>query len=225
MVSSNKSNQILKSWRVILASASPRRTELLNLLPIDYEQIAARDDEQILIDVSSPVQAVRNLALQKADAVAQLLLSQDARNLLVIGADTMVLDDQQLLGKPRNMSEARSMLQQLSGREHQVITGVAVVCYEQSKRSVRIGSRMTKVCMEIIPDLEIEEYIAGSEPHDKAGAYAIQGAASRWIRRINGCYFNVVGLPVSLVWKMLLHVHELKSVVNDEDEFRMGNSF
>jgi septum formation protein len=142
-------------------------------------------------------ECAERLAREKALAVARLR-PQD----VVLGADTVVVVDGQLLGKPRDGEDAARMLRLLSGREHQVITGVCLVVSGQ--RSV--ASETTSVTMSEISEKEIADYVAGGEPMDKAGAYAIQGMASRWIPRIEGDYSNVVGLPVALVWRMLLRI-------------------
>jgi septum formation protein len=134
------------------------------------------------------------LAREKALAVAK----QRPRD-IVLGADTVVVVDNQILGKPSDTADAARMLRLLSGREHQVITGVCVVAGGQ--RSV--AREATSVTMSEITDKEIADYVATGEPMDKAGAYAIQGIASRWIPRIEGDYSNVVGLPIALVYRML----------------------
>jgi septum formation protein len=134
------------------------------------------------------------LARQKALAVAR-----QRPHDVVLGADTVVVVDGQLLGKPSDAADAARMLRLLSGREHQVITGVCLVV--GGKPSV--ASETTLVTVSEIADKEIADYVASGEPMDKAGAYAIQGIASRWIPRIEGDYSNVVGLPVALVWGML----------------------
>ena len=118
---------------------------------------------------------------------------------VVLGADTVVVVDSQLLGKPSDAADAARMLRLLSGRKHQVITGV---CFAVSGRP-SVASETTLVTVSEITDKEIADYVASGEPMDKAGAYAIQGIASRWIPRIEGDYSNVVGLPVALVWRML----------------------
>jgi septum formation protein len=134
------------------------------------------------------------LAREKALAVAR-----QRPHDMVLGADTVVVVDGQLLGKPSDAADAERMLRMLSGREHRVITGVCLVVSGQPS----VASEITLVTVSEITDKEIAEYVASGEPMDKAGAYAIQGIASRWIPRIEGDYSNVVGLPVALVWRML----------------------
>ena len=178
---------------LVLASASPRRRELLRAAGIAFEVQPADVIEDPLPGETAKDCAER-LAQAKALAVAQLR-PQD----IVLGADTVVVIDQQILGKPIDASDAAGMLRLLSGREHQVITGVCVVVSGRWS----VASATTTVAMSEITGREIADYVATGEPMDKAGAYAIQGIASRWIPRIEGDYSNVVGLPVALVWKML----------------------
>jgi nucleoside triphosphate pyrophosphatase len=178
---------------LVLASASPRRQELLRAAGIPFEVQPADIVEDPLRDESAKACAER-LAREKALAVARQS-PQDA----VLGADTIVVIDNQILGKPANAADATHMLRMLSGREHQVITGVCLVVGGQCM----VSSETTSVTMSALSEKEIADYVATGEPMDKAGAYAIQGIASRWIPRIDGDYSNVVGLPVALVWKML----------------------
>lgn len=178
---------------LVLASASPRRQELLRAAGILFEVQPADIVEDPLRDESAKACAER-LAREKALAVARQS-PKDA----VLGADTIVVIDNQILGKPTNAADAARMLRMLSGREHQVITGVCLVVGGQCT----VNSETTSVTMSAISAKEIADYVATGEPMDKAGAYAIQGIASRWIPRIDGDYSNVVGLPVALVWKML----------------------
>jgi septum formation protein len=142
------------------------------------------------------------LAKDCAERLAQekaLAVSRDRPQDVVLGADTVVVIDGQILGKPTDPADATRMLRMLSGREHQVITGVCIVASGRPS----LASETTKVTMSEIPEKEIADYVATGEPMDKAGAYAIQGIASRWIPRIEGDYSNVVGLPVALVYRML----------------------
>lgn len=181
------------SFMLVLASASPRRQELLRAAGILFEVQPADIVEDPLRDESAKACAER-LAREKALAVARQS-PKDA----VLGADTIVVIDNQILGKPAKAADAARMLRMLSGREHQVITGVCLVVGGQCT----VSSETTSVTMSAISAKEIADYVATGEPMDKAGAYAIQGIASRWIPRIDGDYSNVVGLPVALVWKML----------------------
>src|SRR3982074_2112864 len=178
---------------LILASASPRRQELLRNAGIRFEVEPADIPEDPLPGEAAKVCAKR-LAREKAIAVAH-----QRPHDVVLGADTVVVVDGQLLGKPSDAADAARMLRMLSGREHQVITGVCLVISGQPS----VASETTLVTVSEITDKEIADYGASGEPMDKAGAYAIQGTASRWIPRIEGDYSNVVGLPVALVYRML----------------------
>jgi septum formation protein len=181
---------------LVLASASPRRQELLRNAGIAFEVQPANIPENPLAGEGAR-QFAERLAREKALAVARR-----RRNDVVLGADTIVVVDGQILGKPADAADAARMLRMISGREHQVITGVCVVSGGQPS----VASETTVVTVSEISGQEIAEYVAGGEPMDKAGAYAIQGVASRWIPRIEGDYCNVVGLPVALVFRMLLEI-------------------
>lgn len=186
---------------LLLASASPRRRDLLTQAGFSFrvESIPVLEERQPGED---PTQLVRRLALEKAEAVYRVqakLFDEREGPLLVLGADTVVVCDSEILGKPRDEADAMRMLRLLSGRTHQVITGVCLM----SSAGVEVAVESTWVTMFTISDEEIKAYIASGEPFDKAGAYAIQGLAGRWIPRISGCYFNVVGLPISLVNTMI----------------------
>jgi len=178
---------------LVLASASPRRQELLGNAGIDFEVQPAHIPEDPVAGESAKACAER-LARAKAMAIARQR-PQDA----ILGADTVVVIDNQILGKPADAADAARMLRMLSGRKHQVITGVCLVAGGQWS----VASETTSVTMSELSEKEIADYIASGEPMDKAGAYAIQGIASRWIPRIEGDHSNVVGLPVALVWRML----------------------
>lgn len=177
----------------ILASASPRRQELLRNAGIPFTAQPADIDETPLAD-ESPRDCAERLARQKTLAVFKNR-SQD----WVLGADTIVVVDNAILGKPRDVEDAIRMLRMLSGRTHEVITGICLA----GKNALSGASETTMVTMCTLSDDEIRDYVATGEPMDKAGAYAIQGIASRWIPRIEGDYSNVVGLPVALVYRML----------------------
>jgi septum formation protein len=178
---------------LVLASASPRRQELLRNAGIPFEVQPTQIAEDPLPGEGAKECAER-LAREKALASARQR-PQD----YVLGADTVVVVDNVILGKPADRGDAARMLRMLSGREHQVITGVCLVV----RGEWSVASETTGVTMAEISEEEIADYVANGEPMDKAGAYAIQGIASRWIPRIEGDYSNVVGLPVALVWRML----------------------
>jgi septum formation protein len=193
---------------LVLASASPRRRDLLAQAGFSFEVHPAHIPEEPL-DGEDPFTYVQRLAQQKAQVVFRELAgvntaagetSPDTQSsFTVLGADTTVTLDNAILGKPENAADAARMLRLLSGRTHQVITGVALVTQE----SVKVAAEATSVSFLTLSDEEIASYVATGEPMDKAGAYAIQGRAARWIPRIEGCYFNVVGLPLALVSKLL----------------------
>jgi septum formation protein len=184
---------------LVLASASPRRQELLRNAGLSFAIEPANIDEKPLPG-ESPRDCAERLAREKALA-AYANRPQDS----VLGADTIVVVDEAILGKPIDSDDAFRMLRMLSGRVHRVITGVCLVKPVVSGQGpvVRVVSETTLVTMSEISDDEIRAYVATGEPMDKAGAYAIQGMASRWIPRIEGDYTNVVGLPVALVYRML----------------------
>ena len=177
---------------IVLASASPRRQELLNNAGIEFV-VHPANIEEVRRASETPKAFAQRMARDKARAVRELF-----PNRIVLAADTVVVVEGEVLGKPRDREDAERMLRLLSGREHGVITGVCL----SGNGFEDVRSETTAVHFsELTPD-EIRKYIESGEPMDKAGAYAIQGVASRWIQRIEGDYFNVVGLPVDLVWRM-----------------------
>jgi septum formation protein len=180
---------------LVLASASPRRQELLRNAGFSFT-VEPADIDETPLPGEAPRDCAERLAREKALAVWK-----PGRRDLVLGADTIVVVDEAILGKPADADAAARMLRMLSGRVHQVITGVCVA--GPSAGEVESTSETTLVTMRELSDEEIRAYVATGEPMDKAGAYAIQGMASRWIPRIEGDYSNVVGLPVGLVCRML----------------------
>ena len=186
---------------LILASASPRRQELLRNARIPFVVQPSNVPEEHRAG-EIPENCVRRLAREKASSVARQANGVPA----ILAADTEVVLDLKTgipLGKPRDASDATRMLRTLSGRGHYVITGVCLMWEQAGKWQSKDAAETTTVFMQPISDEEISRYVGTTEPMDKAGAYAIQGVASRWISRIEGCYFNVVGLPVPLVYRML----------------------
>ena len=186
---------------LILASASPRRQELLRNARISFSVQPANVLEKHNQGENSEA-CVRRLAREKAAAVAHQTQSSDR----ILAADTEVVLDLKMgepLGKPRNQEDAARMLRLLSGRSHYVVTGVCLMWKLQGEWQSEDAAETTVVYMQPLSEEEIRDYVSTGEPMDKAGAYAIQGIASRWISRIEGCYFNVVGLPVPLVYRML----------------------
>ena len=183
--------------RLILASSSPRRRELLRNAGFEFEVVPSEADETYRKDESPSANAER-IARLKAEAVARRLGTADA---VVLAADTLVVVGDEVLGKPRSPEEARVMLEKLSGRAHEVISGVALA-NSSGNRSL-VAHETTRVHFRPLSADEITLYVVSGEPRDKAGAYAIQGRASRFVTRIEGCYFNVMGLPVALVDSLL----------------------
>lgn len=181
--------------KIVLASASPRRRELLAKAGIDFT-VRPAGIAEVRLPGERPVDYVLRLAREKAVA-AESRLGE-----VVLAADTTVELDGAALEKPIDAADAIQMLERLAGRWHEVHTGVALAAGGLTDAQVAT----TRVEFGPVSRAEIEDYVASGEPMDKAGAYAIQGRASRWVRRIEGCYFNVVGLPVSLVWRMLAQI-------------------
>lgn len=179
---------------IILASASPRRSELLNQIGCNFAVITSDVIENNHQGIP-PKQLVIAHAKAKALAVAAKASSDD----VIIGADTIVVLDGKVFGKPNDVQDAKKILRILSGREHQVITGIALVRGKQ----VLVDYSITLVKMAEMSDKNIDKYIASGEPMDKAGAYAIQGKGAIFVESITGCYSNVVGLPLSKLAKLL----------------------
>jgi len=184
---------------LILASSSPRRREILKNLGFEFEVIPADINEDFL-EGEDFVSHAERLALSKAVKVSELRPEGK-----IIGADTVVVCDGRVLGKPADEVEAEEMLSLLSGKKHQVITALALVVPGESRI---VKSEVTDVFFYELSREEIRRYVATGEPMDKAGAYAIQGYASAFVRRIEGCFFNVVGLPVWLLFSMLKEMGE-----------------
>ena len=180
---------------LILASSSPRRQELLRAARIPFTAEASNIPEDPLPG-ERPLQFSERLAVEKARKVWS---SNSSHNAVVLAADTIVVVDQHILNKPVDSDDAARMLRMISGRRHEVTTSVCLL----GMRIEEVRSETTMVEVTNISEDEIREYVATGEPMDKAGAYAIQGMASRWIPRIEGDYANVVGLPVALVCQML----------------------
>jgi septum formation protein len=177
---------------LVLASASPRRAELLHSAGFDFEVYPVEVDERLRPE-ERPDHAAARLAETKAQAAAA-----HHADALVLGADTIVVIDGEPLGKPADERDAKRMLRRLSGRAHDVLTGVSIGSAGRYLTHVET----TRVTMSELTEEEINWYVATGEPRDKAGAYAVQGLASRFVSRIDGSYSNVVGLPVSLVYTL-----------------------
>jgi len=183
--------------KLILASGSPRRAEILTAVGWEYEKQVADIDETELPG-EKPEDYVRRLAREKAEAVAESFT--DA---LILGADTIVVIENQIIGKPKDFADARKMLRTLSGNWHEVLTGVALVRISDASYETKVDLQKTRVKFAELSDAEIEFLVEKGEPLDKAGAYAVQAQAALFIEQIEGDYWNVVGLPVNLVYKLL----------------------
>jgi len=202
----------MKLPKLILASGSPRRAEILNFVGWEFEKRVADIDETEFLN-ESPTDYVQRLAREKAEAVAA-----HYENGLILGADTIVVIDEKIIGKPKDVLDARRMLKLLSGRWHEVLTGVALIkkvsgfkfqvpSQEQTSTNNEqqsiIGLQTTRVKFAELSDAEIEFLVEKGEPLDKAGAYAVQAQAALFIEEIQGDYWNVVGLPINLVFRLV----------------------
>ncbi|NBD25909.1 Maf family protein [Paenibacillus glycinis] len=188
--------------QLVLASSSPRRRELVASLGLSLPVlILSSDTDETTPPHWTPPQIVERLGLRKARASAELLSPEDASASLIIGADTIVVLDGEALGKPRDRADAVGMLSRLQGRRHEVFTGIA--CFEPRTGRQLTAHRRTEVVMKPLDSGTIERYVESGEPMDKAGSYGIQGRGAVLVDRIDGCYFNVVGLPLSLLSDML----------------------
>ena len=185
--------------KLILASASPRRAEVLRDAGFEFEIQPANVDESRLPDETAEAY-VRRVATAKADAIAQANLS-DGTPAIVIAADTVVLAGQEMLPKPKDADDARRMLRLLSASTHEVVTGLFVIRAYDGISFTHV--ERTRVEFNRLSETDIDSYIQTKEPFDKAGAYGIQGVGGRFVRRIDGCYFNVMGLPLSRLWEIL----------------------
>ena len=181
--------------KVILASESPRRRELLTMIHVNYTTMAAHIDESFMASCSIE-ENVQSIAYRKAKAIHEV-----HRQDVVIGADTIVVVDDQVLGKPKNRAQAKEMLEMLSGRQHRVLTGVAILCEGMED----VFYEETKVNFYELDEATIEWYLNTKESRDKAGAYGIQGQGALLIEGIQGDYYNVVGLPIA---SLMRHLHK-----------------
>lgn len=201
--------------RVILASASPRRKELLGRLFHQFEIFPATGSE--VSTKKNPSGIVQQLAVQKAEEVEQAVTGslcgagsgKDDPDYLVLGADTVVVFQDQILGKPENEDHARQMLAMLSGAVHQVYTGVAICLMLHGERQCITFAECTHVRFYPLTETEIRDYVQSKEPMDKAGSYGIQGAGGRFVQGIEGDYANVVGLPVAKLYQVLKKIGEI----------------
>jgi septum formation protein len=188
--------------KLVLASASPRRAEILRNAGFVFEVFAPNVDETRLPGEGAEDYVAR-LANGKARVAAEDLAKRDEQA-IVIGADTVVVLGGQILGKPESLEDARWMLRSLDGRSHDVLTGLSVIIVPEGRGVSHVET--TRVSFLQLSEAEINDYLSTGEPFDKAGAYGIQGIGGRYVQRIEGCYFNVMGLPLSRLWRTL---HEL----------------
>lgn len=195
--------------KLILASASPRRAEILRNAGFDFEILPAEVDESVR-PRESAADYVRRLAEEKARAAAQKLVAKFERDwAVIVAADTTVVLDEKILGKPASADDARATLRRLSGKTHDVLTGLAVLPLRDT--GIRLAVESTRVTFARMTAHEIEDYMASGEPFDKAGAYAIQGRCGRFITRIEGCYFNVMGLPLARLYSILREIENKRA--------------
>ena len=196
--------------QIILASASPRRKELLEQIGLEFEICPAKGEE--IITKTIPHEVVMELSKQKAEEVAAMVVGFQKENqdittpsdILVIGADTVVAYEGNILGKPKDEEDAKRMLTMLSGNTHSVFTGVTLVLIDKSGRvGELVFYEKTDVTMHAMTEAEIERYVASGEPMDKAGSYGIQGKCAIYVEKITGDYNNVVGLPITRIYQEL----------------------
>ncbi len=183
----------MPSTKLILASASPRRKEILETMGITFDIVPANGEETA---TGSPIETVCALAKQKAMEIAVQFPHR-----FIVGADTIVCIDNQILGKPKDAQDAYRMMQLLSGRRHEVLTAIAL--YSPRCRECTVEYESTAVYFDVLEEAEIKAYIATQEPYDKAGGYALQGRAGAMVNRIEGCASNVIGMPMSRLKKIL----------------------
>lgn len=192
--------------RIILASASPRRKELLAQIGLEFEIVVSDVEEKVTSTL--PWQVVEELSARKAGAVCSTVCCEGGtgsavseNEMLVIGADTIVACDEQILGKPHDEENAKEMLRSLQGRTHQVYTGVTLIHVKDGERMVHTFHERTDVEFYSMTERDIADYVATGDPMDKAGAYGIQGICARFVKGIQGDYNNVVGLPVGRLYQ------------------------
>ncbi len=193
---------MIKLPKLILASGSPRRAEILTFVGWNFEKQTA-DIDETPISGETPADYVQRLAREKASAIAK-----KHKNALVLGADTIVVIENKIIGKPVDLEDARKMLELLSGNWHEVFTGVALIKTENGEPETAVDLQKTKVKFAELTEPEINFLVEKGEPLDKAGAYAVQAQAALFIEEIQGDYWNVVGLPINLVYTMLRNFDE-----------------
>ena len=189
------------NYKIILASKSQRRAEILKMIKVNFKIAPSKIKEEINSRIEQTEAAI-NVSKAKAEAI-----SHKYPNDLIIGADTIVVFNEEIFGKPKNINESKKMLKALSGNSHKVITGVTII--NKRLKILKTFSEMTEVFVQKIPKKKIDYYINNFNTLDKAGSYGIQEWFSVWIKRINGCYYNVMGLPVSKLYRYLAETDRL----------------
>ena len=190
-----------KNYKIILASQSPRRAEILRMIGVNFKIESSNIYEEMDQKIKQNEIAI-NISKAKAEKI-----SHKNPNFTILGADTIVVFNGKIFGKPKNKSESRKMLKTLSGNCHKVITGVTIM--NEKLGVLKTFSETTKVFVQKIPTKQIEFYVNNYNTLDKAGSYGIQEWFSVWIKKINGCYYNVMGLPVSKVHRYLVEIEKL----------------
>ena len=188
-------------YKIILGSKSPRRAEILKMIGLNFKIVPSKIKEEINPNVGQD-KIAESISIEKANAI-----SIEYPNDMIIGADTIVISNGKIFGKPRDLNESRKMLKALSGHCHKVITGVTIL--NNSIGLIKTFSEITEVFLHKIPTKQIEYYTNNFKTTDKAGSYGIQEWFSVWIKKINGCYYNVMGLPVSKFYKHYIEFERL----------------
>ncbi len=189
------------NYKIILASKSPRRAEILRMIRLNFKVVPSKIKEEINPKIEQNKNAI-NISKAKAEAI-----SHKYPNDIIIGADTIVVFNEKIFGKPKDISESKKMLKALSGNSHKVITGVTII--NERLGVLKTFSEITEVFVHKIPKKKIDYYINNFSTLDKAGSYGIQEWFSVWIKKINGCYYNVMGLPVSKLYRYLVKTEKL----------------
>ena len=189
------------NYKIILASKSPRRAEILKMIKVNFEVVPSKIKEEINPKIKQNEVAI-GISRTKAETI-----SHKYPNDIIIGADTIVVFNEEIFGKPKDKNESKKMLKALSGNSHKVITGVTIM--NEKLGIVKTFSEITEVFVQKIPTKQIEFYVKNYNTLDKAGSYGIQEWFSVWIKKINGCYYNVMGLPVSKLYRYLIETERL----------------
>ena len=189
------------NYKIILASKSPRRAEILKMIGVNFKVVPSKIKEEINPKIEQNEIAI-NISKAKAETI-----SHKYPNDIIIGADTIVVFNEEIFGKPKDKNESKKMLKALSGNSHKVITGVTIM--NKKLGILKTFSEITEVFVQKIPTKQIDYYITNYNTLDKAGSYGIQEWFSVWIKRINGCYYNVMGLPVSKLYRYLVETERL----------------